>query len=44
MNRVVESHRIKPVIDSTFSLGNGAAALRHLEKGTNNFGKVVITL
>jgi len=44
MNRVIERHAIKPVIDSSFSLENGAEAVRHLEKGGGHFGKVVISL
>ncbi|OYW17005.1 MAG: hypothetical protein B7Z52_07485 [Burkholderiales bacterium 12-64-5] len=43
MNRAIEQHGLKPVIDSTFPLAEGAAAFRHLEQA-RHFGKIVITL
>lgn len=44
MNRVIDAHGIKPVIDRSFSLEEGADAFRHLADGTGHFGKVVVTL
>jgi NADPH:quinone reductase-like Zn-dependent oxidoreductase len=41
MNRFITQHRIQPVIDRTFALADGVAALRHLESGSH-FGKVVL--
>jgi NADPH:quinone reductase-like Zn-dependent oxidoreductase len=43
MNRAIAEHRLKPVVDSTFSLQDGAQAFRHLKSG-KHFGKIVITL
>jgi NADPH:quinone reductase-like Zn-dependent oxidoreductase len=43
MNRFIERHRIRPVIDRVFSLDSVAAAYEHVEQG-RHFGKVVITL
>ena len=42
MNRAISSHRLKPVIDSTFPFADAPAALRYVESGAH-FGKVVIT-
>ena len=41
MNRFVEAHRLKPVIDRTFAFDEAGAALTYLESGAH-FGKVVI--
>jgi NADPH:quinone reductase-like Zn-dependent oxidoreductase len=43
MNRAIESRRLKPVIDSTFPLAEGAKAFRHMAAAAH-FGKVVVTL
>jgi NADPH:quinone reductase-like Zn-dependent oxidoreductase len=43
MNRFIEAHRLKPVIDRTFAFEDVGAALTYLESGTH-FGKVVIQL
>jgi NADPH:quinone reductase-like Zn-dependent oxidoreductase len=43
MNRAIEQHRIRPVIDSSFELADGAAAFWHMASG-RHFGKIVITL
>ena len=43
MNRALALHRMKPVIDSTFGLEDGAKAFRHRRAGAH-FGKVVIAL
>jgi len=42
MNRAIELHRIKPVIDSTFALAGGAEAFRRMASG-RHFGKIVVT-
>lgn len=42
MNRAIEQHRIRPVIDSTFPFSDAVAAYRHFES-RGHFGKVVIT-
>jgi NADPH:quinone reductase-like Zn-dependent oxidoreductase len=44
MNRVIETHKIKPVIDRTFGFSEAADALRYLNGGNGHFGKVVVTL
>ncbi|MCX4970650.1 MULTISPECIES: NAD(P)-dependent alcohol dehydrogenase [unclassified Streptomyces] len=41
MNRAVELHRIRPVIDHAFAFSDAGAAYRRLESG-GHFGKVVI--
>jgi NADPH:quinone reductase-like Zn-dependent oxidoreductase len=41
MNRAIVQHRIKPVIDRTFTFDETPAAFRHLESG-RHFGKMVI--
>jgi NADPH:quinone reductase-like Zn-dependent oxidoreductase len=41
MNRAIELHRLKPVIDGVFSFDEAPAAFKHLESGAH-FGKVVI--
>ena len=43
MNRAIERHALKPVIDSHFSLGDAAAAFSHLRDG-RHFGKIVIAV
>jgi NADPH:quinone reductase-like Zn-dependent oxidoreductase len=43
MNRFIERHRIRPVIDRVFGLDEVAAAYEHVEQG-RHFGKVVIRL
>jgi NADPH:quinone reductase-like Zn-dependent oxidoreductase len=42
MNRAITMHRLRPVIDRTFSFAEAKAAYRHFE-GRGHFGKVVIT-
>jgi NADPH:quinone reductase-like Zn-dependent oxidoreductase len=44
MNRAIQTHGIKPIIDSSFKLEDGASAFRHLDGGAGHFGKVVVTL
>lgn len=39
MNRFIESHQLKPVIDRTFSFDEAREALKYLESGSH-FGKV----
>lgn len=41
MNRAIETHRMKPVIDKIFSFSEAKAAMRYMESGAH-FGKVVI--
>jgi NADPH:quinone reductase-like Zn-dependent oxidoreductase len=41
MNRAIELHRLRPVIDRTFPFAEAKAAYRHFE-GRGHFGKVVI--
>ena len=43
MNRAIELHRIKPVIDSSFALADGADAFRRMASG-RHFGKIVVML
>jgi NADPH:quinone reductase-like Zn-dependent oxidoreductase len=43
MNRAIELHHIRPVIDSRFSLAHAADAFRHMASGSH-FGKIVIAL
>jgi NADPH:quinone reductase-like Zn-dependent oxidoreductase len=43
MNRFIEQHRIRPVIDHVFSFDETAAAYEHVDQG-RHFGKVVIRL
>jgi NADPH:quinone reductase-like Zn-dependent oxidoreductase len=43
MNRTIEQHRVKPVIDRTFSFAQTPDAFRHLESG-RHFGKIVIRI
>ena len=43
MNRAIELHRLRPVMDGTFALEDGANAFRHMKSGAH-FGKVVVTL
>jgi NADPH:quinone reductase-like Zn-dependent oxidoreductase len=42
MNRAIEMHRRRPVIDRTFPFAKAKEAYRHFE-GCGHFGKVVIT-
>jgi NADPH:quinone reductase-like Zn-dependent oxidoreductase len=42
MNRVIDLHKIKPVIDRVYAFEAARAAFDYLERGP--FGKVVITL
>ena len=42
MNRAIEMHRLRPVIDRTFPFAEAKAAYRHFE-GRAHFGKVVIS-
>ena len=42
MNRFIEEHRIRPVIDSTYPFEDAPAAFDHLDRGP--FGKVVINV
>jgi NADPH:quinone reductase-like Zn-dependent oxidoreductase len=41
MNRFIEGHRLRPVIDRAFAFDDARAALAYLESGAH-FGKVVI--
>lgn len=43
MNRAIEQHAMRPVIDQVFSFEQTKDALRHL-KGAGHFGKIVIRL
>lgn len=43
MNRAIAVHKLKPVVDSTFPLEQGAEAFRRMEQGTH-FGKIVVSL
>jgi NADPH:quinone reductase-like Zn-dependent oxidoreductase len=43
MNRAIEQHRLRPVIDSTLPLEKAAEAFRRMERG-EHFGKIVITI
>ena len=43
MNRAIDLHRLRPVIDSVFPLDRAAEAFRHLESGAH-FGKIVIAV
>jgi NADPH:quinone reductase-like Zn-dependent oxidoreductase len=43
MNRAIELHRLKPVVDSTFPIGHAVAAFDRARSG-EAFGKVLITL
>jgi NADPH:quinone reductase-like Zn-dependent oxidoreductase len=43
MNRALERHHMRPVIDSTFPLEKAAEAFQHMQRGSH-FGKIVITL
>jgi NADPH:quinone reductase-like Zn-dependent oxidoreductase len=43
MNRAIVSHKLKPVVDSTFELTHVADAFRRLEHG-QHFGKIVINI
>lgn len=41
MNRAVDQHRLKPVIDRVFELGETRAAFEHMASGAH-FGKIVV--
>jgi NADPH:quinone reductase-like Zn-dependent oxidoreductase len=43
MNRAIEQHRLRPVVDSTLPFENAAEAFRRMERG-EHFGKIVITI
>jgi NADPH:quinone reductase-like Zn-dependent oxidoreductase len=43
MNRAIAQHRLRPVIDSTFALADGAEAFKRMQRG-EHFGKIVITV
>jgi NADPH:quinone reductase-like Zn-dependent oxidoreductase len=43
MNRAIEQHRLRPLVDSTLPLENAAEAFRRMERG-EHFGKIVITI
>jgi NADPH:quinone reductase-like Zn-dependent oxidoreductase len=43
MNRAIAMHGLRPVIDSTFALEDGAKAFRHMRAGAH-FGKVVVAI
>jgi NADPH:quinone reductase-like Zn-dependent oxidoreductase len=43
MNAFIARHKLKPVIDRTFSFEEAPAAFTYLESGSH-FGKVVIRL
>jgi NADPH:quinone reductase-like Zn-dependent oxidoreductase len=43
MNRAIEQHRLRPVVDTTFPLDQAAEAFRHMERGAH-FGKIAITI
>ena len=43
MNRAIVSHKLKPVVDSTFELTHVADAFRRLEHG-QHFGKIVVNI
>ena len=42
MNRAIETHHIKPVLDREFALSDAQAAFQYLASGAH-FGKVVIS-
>jgi zinc-binding alcohol dehydrogenase/oxidoreductase len=43
MIRFVKKHKIVPIIDSTYPLSDGNAALQHMDSG-QQFGKIVLTI
>ena len=43
MNRAIAQHKLKPVIDSSYSLETSADAFMHMQQG-KHFGKIVIAL
>ncbi|HWA12005.1 MAG TPA: NAD(P)-dependent alcohol dehydrogenase [Burkholderiales bacterium] len=43
MNRAIERHKLKPVIDAVYPLEKAADAFRHMEQG-RHFGKIVVDL
>jgi len=43
MNRAIALHGLRPVIDRTFALADGAQAFAHLRGGAH-FGKVVVSV
>jgi NADPH:quinone reductase-like Zn-dependent oxidoreductase len=43
MNRAIAQHQLRPVVDSTFTLNDAAAAFRRLKEG-KHFGKIVIAV
>ena len=42
MNRAIQAHQIKPVLDREFALDDAQSAFQHLASGAH-FGKVVIS-
>jgi NADPH:quinone reductase-like Zn-dependent oxidoreductase len=43
MNRAIDRHKLRPVIDSVYALEKAADAFRHMEQG-RHFGKIVIDI
>jgi NADPH:quinone reductase-like Zn-dependent oxidoreductase len=43
MNRAIDAHKLRPVIDSTFKLDDASDAFRHMKSG-KHFGKISVTL
>jgi NADPH:quinone reductase-like Zn-dependent oxidoreductase len=43
MNRAIAQHRLKPVVDTTFSLEKAAEAFKRMQRG-EHFGKIVVTI
>lgn len=43
MNRAIALHQLRPVVDSTFPLEQGAEAFRRMQRG-EHFGKIVLTV
>ena len=43
MNRAIEAHQMRPVVDKAFGWSEAQEALKHVESGSH-FGKVCITV
>jgi NADPH:quinone reductase-like Zn-dependent oxidoreductase len=43
MNRAIATHRLRPVVDSSFPLKAAAEAFALMERG-GHFGKIVVSL
>jgi len=43
MNRAIDAHKLRPVIDGTFKLDDASDAFRHMKSG-QHFGKIGVTL